>query len=314
MYAADEIEVRETDGLKFHYSRGRLALFKSVVEGIRFRTRLGQQIERLAADFRRDRPDMVLSDFEPTVARAAHRCGVPVMSLDHQHFLLCYDLSALPWNLRLYANSMRPFVRLFGIGQQRTVISAFYFPPLRPGCEDVVQVGPLLRSFVRQTKPIAGDHLLCYLRRHTPVRVLDLLVELDLPLRIYGLGDRAPQGKAIFRPIHETQFVEDLATSRGVIAAAGNQLLGESLFFRKPFLAIPERKHYEQRINAHFLKLLGGGEWVTVDQLRRTHLSKFIDALPHYRDQLRRSPHTFDGTDAAVQQIETFLEGLGAGD
>ncbi len=138
----------------------------------------------------RERPDLIVCDFEPLVARAAHRLSVPVLSLDHQHFLTTYDLRTLPARLRWWAKAMSLSVWAFGIGQQKTVVSAFYRPPLRRGCEAVVQVGPLLRPAVRARTPTVGPHILSYLRKATPPRVVDWLGDLAIPVRIYGLGER----------------------------------------------------------------------------------------------------------------------------
>jgi uncharacterized protein (TIGR00661 family) len=308
---ASGIEIREAAGLRFHYTRGKLDMIKTVSRGLKYRWQLEEHLTRLKTDFRRDRPDLVITDFEPSVPRAAGRAGVPVVSLDHQHFLLTYDLSSLPRKLRAYAQAMGLFVRMFGIHPQKTVVSAFFFPPLRSGFEQIVQVGPLLRPFVRQTESQVGDHLLCYLRPRTPSRVVDEIVTTDRPLRIYGLGLQPSRGSANFRPIHEETFVEDLATSAGVVAGAGNQLLGEAMFFRKPVLAIPERKHHEQRINAHFLKQMGGGDSVFVENLQPSDTQQFLNRLETYRQNIGQSSHSFDGTESALREIEAFLNGVG---
>jgi uncharacterized protein (TIGR00661 family) len=308
LYAGrEDVEVRETPGLRFHYTGERLNLTKTLAKGVQFRARLEEIVRRREAEIRRDRPELIVADFEPTVPRAAHRCGVPVLSLDHQHFIVAYDLSRLPWRLRTYAALMRPCVKAFGIGQQRTVVSAFYKPPLRCGYENVVQVGPLLRPYVRRKTPNCDGFVLCYLRKNTGTHVIKLLHELRRPFRVYGLGARPPLGQVEFLPIDEQCFVDDLAACDAVVAAAGNQLIGESLHFRKPVFAIPEAKHYEQRINASFLKLLGGGDWIAVNRLQQSHLEEFFNRLPQYRRTLEGSADAFDGTDEAANQIESLL-------
>ena len=305
--ASGDVEVREIEGLKFHYSGDRLQLTKSVAKGLSLWWRVNDVIESLKPDFHRDRPDLVVTDFEPLLPRAANQLQVPVLSLDHQHFLIAYNLNSLPFNLRAYAMGMRRFVRAFGIRPRRTVVSAFYKPPLRRGYENVIQVGPLLRPAVRAMQPRRGEHLLSYLRRSTAPRVLDMLASLDVPVRVYGLGEQPPRGMLEFRPINEQTFVEDLASCDCVIGAAGNQLLGEALHFRKPFFALPEQKHYEQCINASFLQQLGGGDWMPIEQVGPEDFQAFLDRREHYREQLQQSVEPFDGTDAAAAAIEAML-------
>lgn len=307
-YADDpEIEVRETEGIKFHYSQGKLDLAKTIKSGLGTWWNLSKTIDRLSVDFERDRPDLVVTDFEPTVARAAHRCGVPVLSLDHQHFLIAYDLAALPRELQRWARLMGISVWLFGIGQQKTVVSAFYRPPLRRGWEHAVQVGPLLRPAVRRRAPSRGEHVLSYFRRATTQRELDCLEAIPAPVRVYGLGPRPGHGNVEYREIDEQTFLDDLSTCDAVISAAGNQLLGEALYFGKPVLALPERKHHEQRINACFLAELGGGEWRFLEEVDRQAMLDFWTRRDEHRRRLAESGLSFDGTDASAEAIEAML-------
>ncbi|QDU87633.1 hypothetical protein Pla175_09980 [Pirellulimonas nuda] len=308
-YADDpEVEVRETSGLKFHYTADRLDLIKTIRHGLAMWWNLRGVVSEREVEVRRDRPDLVVCDFEPTVARAAHRCGVPVMSLDHQHFMTTYDLSGLPRGLQWWAWAMGWSVWLFGIGQQKTVVSAFYRPPLRRDYKHVTQVGPLLRPAVRARQPSVGDHVLSYLRKSTPPRVLEVLEGSPLPVRVYGLGERPPRGAITFHAINEQTFLDDLATANCIVAAAGNQLMGESLYFGKPILALPEQKHHEQMINAYFVQQLGGGVASTLEGVTAAVFQQFLDDREKYRGQLAASSVRFDGTDEAAAAIEAMLK------
>ncbi|TWT31252.1 hypothetical protein KOR34_46280 [Posidoniimonas corsicana] len=302
-----DVEVRETEGIKFHYSEGKLDLLKTISSGLTTWWNMRSTVNRLVKDFHRDTPDLVVCDFEPTLARAAHKCKVPVLSLDHQHFMIAYDLSSLPLELQRWAWAMGWSVWAFGIEQQRTVISAFYKPPLLPAWSDATQVGPLLRPAVAQREPEQGQHVLSYLRRATPPRVLEDLKAVPTEVRVYGLGERPPDGNLRFLPVSETSFLDNLAGCDCVIAAAGNQLLGEALHFGKPVLALPERKHHEQRINACFLKQLGGGDWRLLEEVNREDLLAFWAERDAYRQNLAQADANYDGTADAAQAIENML-------
>lgn len=308
VYANDPaIEVRETDGIKFHYTDGKLDLILTIRQGLSLWWNMRRTVRRLEADIVNDKPDLVVSDFEPTMPRAAHRHSVPVLSLDHQHFLKAYDLSSAPTRLRHWAWAMSWSVWMFGVGQHKTVISAFYKPPLLPKHHDAIQVGPLLRPAIRQCTPTNAGHVLSYLRRSTTDRELDILADLGVPIRVYGLGEQAARGGLSFCEISEEGFLQDLSTCDVVISAAGNQLLGESLYFGKPVFALPERKHHEQCLNAHYLQELGGGDWDYLETFTRQRLLSFLDRKEQYRKQLAESGMSFDGTDAAAAAIEAMI-------
>ena len=302
-----QVEIRKIPGLVMRYTDGRLDLLRTIRHGIKFRWNRGRHLIDLVSDFAKDKPQIVITDFEPLLPRAARQCDVPVMSLDHQHFIVGYDLSSLEFRLRSYAWLMCLAVYAFRLKPQKIVISAFYFPPLRDAYRDAVQIGPLLRPLVQQMQPTDGEHILCYLRRHTPEKVIKLFRELPHPVRIYGLGERASEGNLTFCKVDEVGFVEDLSSAKAVVAAAGNQLSGETLYFGKPFLALPERSHHEQCINAHFVQELGAGEWKHIEELTSQDLLSFLAKLDIYRENLRNSPHNFDGTADAAQEIEEFL-------
>ncbi|MEN0110958.1 MAG: glycosyltransferase family protein [Planctomycetota bacterium] len=310
-YAGDaEVEVRDIPGLKFHYRGDQLNNVKTVTEGLRFWAALGRNARAMDDAFRSEKPDLVVTDFEPLVARAARRHGVPVVSLDHQHFLSTYDLTSLPKRLQRWAWLMSWSIWAFDLRQQRTIVSAFYKPPLRAACDGVTQVGPLLRPAVAERTAHRGGHVLSYLRRATPPRVVDLLTESPLPVKVYGLGDRPPRGAVTFHPIDEDTFLDDLAGCDCVVAAAGNQLLGEALHFGKPVLALPEEHHHEQNINACFLEQMGAGERRTLERFAGADLAGFLERREAYRTNLAESDEHFDGVEAAASAVMDAIERL----
>jgi len=307
LYECDpRVKVRTVPGLVFHYTGGRIDLLKTIRRGLAYKVGLKELLDDLYRQFDRDQPSLVITDFEPALPRAANRCGVPLLSLDHQHFLLAYDLSILPWNLRLSAWNTSLAIRMYAVKADRFVVSAFYFPPLRKGWEHVEQVGPLVRPELERLEPARGDFILSYLRKRTPQRVLDALEATGRRIHIYGLGERPPQGGLTFHAIDEADFARDLAACHGLISAAGNQLLGEAMYFGKPVFAIPESRHHEQMINAHFLRWLGGGDFVAIEDFTIDHARSFLARIDAIYDHLA-SVDRPDGTSAAVNVIESML-------
>ncbi len=295
-------------GLRFHYTGRRLDLFKTITTGLWYACwKLPRLVGALRRRMRTERPDLVISDFEPALPRAAAREGIPVMAIDHQHVLMAYDLRDLPRDLQWHAWSMSWAVRLHYRGLTKIVTSSFYTPPLKRGWEHVRQVGPLIRPEVADANPATGDYLLSYLRSNTPEAVVELLAGLDRPIKVYGLGTRSPLKQLTFLPIHETQFVRDLAGCQGVICAAGNQLLGESLYLGKPVLAVPETQHHEQRINAHYLQRMGVGAWSTLETLSRETLDDFLNRLDEYRTRLQGLQGRMNGTPDVLDAIQEVL-------
>ena len=230
------------------------------------------------------------------------------MSIDHQHVLLAYDLKTLPLLLRRYAWWMSWSVRCYyGRGDYEAVTSSFYTPPIKSGFEHVRQVGPMLREELVATVPSQENFLLSYLRPNTPARVLETLAGCGWEVHVYGLGERPRQGRVSFHAIDERRFVNDLANCSALVSAAGNQLLGESLFLGKPVFAIPEEMHHEQQINACFLKQMGAGNWTTLESFSGAPLAKFLSQLDNYRVNTSALCGRLNGTPDALAAIRETL-------
>lgn len=307
--AVENVRLVRIKGIRFRYTGGKLDLFKSIGHGLKYAWReLPSVVNGFLKRIEVDRPDLCISDFEPALPRAARRAGVPLMSLDHQHVLLAYDLRGLPLLLRRYAWWMSWSIRAYyGRSDYEAVTSSFYTPPLKPGFEHVRQVGPMLREDLASTVPRHESYLLSYLRPTTPPRVLEILSECGFDVRIYGLGERPRAGRLSFHAINERAFVDDLAGCAALVSAAGNQLLGEALYLGKPVFAIPEELHHEQQINACFLRQMGAGDWTTLESFSREPLIRFLSRLDEYRANVAPLCGRLNGTQDAIRAIRDVL-------
>ncbi|GAK48873.1 teichoic acid biosynthesis related protein [Candidatus Moduliflexus flocculans] len=305
-YQKTDVQVRRIPGLSFHYTAYRhlnpvKTLWQNAVNAIGF----PGVIQRIQRDIESECPDVAITDFEPLLPRAAQRCGLPFISLDHQHFLLTYDLSSLPRWLRMIAALMSGVVGAYYDGQAQTIVSSFYFPPLRPECQNVEQIGVLLRPEILQAKSARGEHVVAYLRRSVPMNVYDALTECGCDVHVYGLGPRSAYKSLQFFEVDAYRFVQDLAASRALISTAGNQLVGEALYLGKPVLAMPERGNYEQHINAHFLEQCGGGMACSMEKFSGLVARRFLKT---FREPLASvNPARLYGNPAALNIIERYL-------
>lgn len=306
--AGGAVRIKEIPGIVFRYTAGRLDVTRSIAAGFHFRAhQLGPLVERLRGELLEFGADVAVTDFEPALPRAARSLGIPLVSVDHQHFLLAYDLRSLPRTLRWRAWFIGLAVWLYDVQASDTVISAFFRPPLNAGWNRVVQVGPLLRPEVLAATPSTGNYLVSYLRRHTPAAVLDALAATRLPVRVYGLGARESVGSLSFHAVDERRFVDDLAGCRAVVSAAGNQLIGEALHLGKPMLLLPERAHVEQAINSHFLTAMGAGEFCHLESATTRHVEAFMGRLDRYSPAADAYRGRMDGTPAVLDVIASRL-------
>jgi uncharacterized protein (TIGR00661 family) len=277
LYRNSSVRVHRIPGLCFAYDRlHRVHFGKTGWSAAQYLLGLPEQVRRVSRMIDSHKPDLVITDFEPIVSRAAEQCGIPYISLDHQQFLLHYDLSGLPSRLRRHAFVMGQGIKLYYSRQEASIVSSFYFPPLKSTSPGVTQIGVLLRPEILKATPETGDFLVAYLRRNTPPHVLRALAECRREVRVYGLGKQPDAGKLKFFEIDFDRFIADLACCRALVSTAGNQLVGEALYLQKPVLAMPEANNHEQQINAAFLAQSGAGEAMEMAELNHDSLSRFM--------------------------------------
>jgi uncharacterized protein (TIGR00661 family) len=305
LYKDTEVALHRAGGLKFHYSADhRLNFRQTGWDAFRFMRRLPLLVRMIERRLGARPADLVVTDFEPALPRAARRRGIPFLSIDHQHFLTCYDLSCLPRSLRLRATMMAWVVRAYFQGQRETVVSAFFFPPVRRGAKGVTQTGVMLRPEVLAANPSDEGHLVTYWRRFSSDSAMNALRQCGREVRVYGLGARPSSGNLIFREIDEERFVEDLASASALVCTAGNQLVGEALHLGKPVFAMPEPRNFEQYINASFLAQ-AGGEWCEMDQFDAGRLASFLARLDDHRARI--DSRRMNGLPVALRAIERHL-------
>lgn len=304
-YADSEIRVIKIPGLMFHYSHQRMDYLRTLRDAAGYLCRLTPLIRWMQTQIQEGKPDLVITDFEPSLPRAAEQCGVPYLSIDHQHFLADCDLSRLPWGLRSSASLMACVVRAYYRRQQETIISSFYFPPVLPHRKNVVQTGILLRPEVLRSCPESVGHILVYLRRFVAPSILEVLNSCGRRVHIYGLGELPGNGNLRFRPVDERNFLEDLCTCDALVSNAGNQLIGEAIYLGKPVLAIPEARNFEQFINAHFLRAERGGDWVTARRFDLPALRRFLRETEGQPLAINR--HRMNGMPAVLAAIQRNL-------
>ena len=99
-------------------------------------------------------------------------------------------------------------------------------------------------------------------------------------------------------------FIDDLRTSRGVVASAGYSLVSEVVYLRKPMLALPLAGQFEQEMNARYLERLGYGMAATA--LDEPSLKRFLDGESGHAEAL--AGYKQDGNRDTFAAVDRFIE------
>lgn len=270
----------------------------------------GRRSREIAARVKAFDPQVAICDAEPWTHRTAARLGIPRVSFDHFGIMVYCDVP-LAVGDRMKSLFDRLAYRLLMGRPERVLVSSFYSAP--PKSPKVRVIGPLLGEEVHAIPRTRRDHILVYLNngQHqlTP-RLEGVLRSSGLPMIVYGANREGRDENLDFRPPSRRGFLEDLASARAIVSTAGNQLVGEALYFRRPLLVMPEST-VEQRMNAAAVARLGVGEAMDFSELTTESLARFVERIPTYEAAARA--HAVDGRQEALTLLSRWIEELDLG-
>lgn len=259
------------------------------------------------------KPDAVISDFESWTYLYAKAHRLPILSIDNMQIInrCTHDDEILKGHrgdfevTRAFVKGKLPFCDHY-------VITTFFRPPIRKPKTELVP--PILRPEILAAKPTRGDHLLVYQTAEGNASLSGTLAKTGLECRIYGMrrGIEAEEveGNLRYRPFSEQGFIDDLASARGVIAGGGFTLMGEAVYLRKPMLAVPLGRQFEQILNARYLEREGFGR--AADSLDDPKaVLDFVKAIPACEAKL--AGYSQDGNAVLFERVDELLDRAEAG-
>ena len=250
-----------------------LKTFGSAIEF--FKSGLISNTEFICDQYDKIHPDLFITDFEPSIARAASYHNKPLISIDNQHRFIYSKLDELSLQLKLYGWMCGLFANLLVPNPNCVIVSSFYSDKIKKANESVTFVGGILRKIVEEQQPTNGDFVLVYSKNYIADDVLKHLLPLKDKFVVYGASCSAPVNFE-FKKI-SPDFVKDLAKCKCVISTAGHQLISEARYYKKPVLVIPEPCQYEQYINAFFVDKIGLGKTFYLNDLNTEVIKDFIE-------------------------------------
>lgn len=263
------------------------------------------RIERFA-------PEIVISDFESWTYFYAQNHQIPIISIDNMQII---NRCTHPAEILQGEKKLFHFTKAFVKGKlpfcDHYLISTFFHPEVRK--KNTSLHPPILRPEILAATPSQGEHLLVYQTAAGNDNLEKVLAQTGLECRIYGmrpgLEEEEVTGKLRHRPFSESEFIEDLASARAVVAGSGFTLMGEAVYLRKPMLAIPLRGQFEQVMNARYLAHEGYGQYA--DNLdEQGTLDNFLERVPSYQEKL--ASYSQDGNRDLLSALDRHLARLHA--
>lgn len=232
---------------------------------------------RTAHDLRRlgERPpDLIVSDGDQAIILAARARGIPCVAVGHDlTFTSCRLPRTLPRASVLYQKgnaliptsfaSWRVPVHFLPIAAER--------PRTTPSRHDL---------HAELTGPVGSDpFIVCYLSGYPPEPILErLLASRSREVLYFGHGATARPGLRV-APVSRSAFGEALRRCEAVVATAGDNLLAECIMLGKPVLALHDRRHREQSMNARLAEDAGVALRSSFDEFSADTVRSFLDRV-----------------------------------
>lgn len=306
-------DVNRIHGLHMIYEENRVKMGKTVLSNVLTgATGIPKNIAAYFELITSFKPQAVISDFESWTYLYGQTHRLPILSIDNMQII---NRTTLPAPIvdghkaefqltKTFIKSKLPFCDEY-------FITTFFRPPVRK--ERTRLFPPILRPEILNAKRRDGDHLLVYTTGEGEA-FRAALEKSGLECRIYGmrrgLKEEVVEGKLRFQPFSEDKFIDDLASSKAVIAGGGFTLMGEAVYLHKPMLAVPLAHQFEQVLNARYLELEGYG--AAADSLDDAKVVlDFIAKIPAYAEKL--ASYRQDGNTEIMRALDEWLDKAAAG-
>jgi len=297
----DDFDVMEIVGLRFVNENNKISKYKTLSENLELLPEGIESNHRLKQTLFKDfQPDAVITDFEPMTAYLANYFRIPLITIDTQHRLRYFEHN-FPLEMKAEAILIENLIRAIVPRPCISLITSFYECELKN--ERSFICPPILRQAVINKVPRNEGHILVYATQSFDELPEVLKNYTREHFKIYGFHKEDIDGCLEYRTFSREGFLDDLATSKGVIATAGYTLMTEAFYLGKPYLAFPVKGQFEQEVNAMMLKEEGFGNFGK--EVSKELISAFLYDLPEYKTNLNH--YERNGNDFILNKLDELF-------
>ncbi|MFA6228256.1 MAG: glycosyltransferase family protein [Patescibacteria group bacterium] len=297
-----DFDVFEIPGLTLSYKNNRVRYFKTLLDNTKKvygQTRQWNGIKKVFKDFA---PELVITDFEPLTALLAKKFRLPLVSIDNQHQLTNTEIKISQKHLKDLMTD-KAIIRLVIWSAKYYLITSFFKTKVKK--KNTFLFAPIIRQEVSDLQPVKGDYFLVY-EGADMGRLTELFKRLPYQFVIFGPQRQGEEGNIIFKHFDTHEWLMYLNRCRAVIGTAGLSLLGEAIYLKKPYLALPIKRQIEQLVNAQYLQRLGYGQFSY--DLTGEEFEDFVARLPQYEDKLTFADAC--GNEELFKKLDEIIAGL----
>lgn len=295
----DDFDVTEIDGLRLAYVHNRVRYGKTILRNLAHLPQAARRVRALGRKAEGWDLDLVITDFEPISCHVGHKLNLPIIAIDNQHLLTDTEIT-YPREYQSEAAAAKLVTRMMTPRADAYLVISFFKAQVKK--KNTFLFPPILRQKIFRTKPSSGDFVLVYVTS-VATELTDLLKAVRQRFVCYGFNREGKDGNLEFHKPGLDTFLRDLSGCRAIIANAGFSLISEALYLRKPYLAWPVKRQFEQVFNAYYIDKMGyGAYW---DDLNKERVESFLFNLDGYGKNLATYPR--QGNSALLAKVDELI-------
>lgn len=242
--------------------------------------------------------DFAISDLEPLLPRVADVTNKPFLTLDNQHSMLYCEIDSKQFSLkdRLSHFLMKIALKIYHPTRDLSILTCFYKLPIKKKyAHRVKEVGPVIReNIVKLSDQVEyGDFILVYAHKILRNKLFPLLTKFkDHKYVVFTTDDFEHEDFPYKRDwieyysVDPHDFIHHLVRCKAVVSTAGNTLISEAMYLRKPYFGIGLQGNFEQRLNLYMLEMSGWGEGAKISEFGEEHFSTFLQNIESHHEKL----------------------------
>ena len=238
----------------------------------------------LYKQYKKIKPNIIISDFENYSSILSKLMNIPLISLDNIHMITQCEYDYPPKH-RIDMLMAIAVTKSYILRPKRHIITNFFHPPLKhPNM--TAQYPPVLREEILKLKPEEGEHVLVYQTAESSIKLMEELKKLDHEFIVYGFNKDEVDGNLTYRSFNEEQIFEDMRTAKAIIVNGGFTMISEAIYLKKPIYCTPAHKNFEQILNGFYVEKFGFGE--SHDELNVEEIESILANLDKYQENLNK--------------------------
>lgn len=265
------------------------------------------------------KPDLVISDYEPTSAQFAYAHNVKLITIDQQSKFLC---SNFPTNLNGFSYQDEiARLRMFFPKAEKRIVCSFFNVTNQSQHNEYTTVAPTIKKQIININRVNNNtnrSILVYISSArdfitTPKELIKILK--DNPKIIFHVFVKSDLYTTLSKQKYKnikiykhgsSKFYDILSICNGIISTAGHSLLSEAMYLRIPVYAIPVEP-YEQHLNAYIINKNKFG--VSCNNLNQKKLNYFISNLNKFKTNIKNDKIILNKT-TGQQKIISIINSL----